>query len=527
MRKILWVTVLLLALLCCTCASADTSYSLSPCPGTVEIPDAKFIVLTRDNLTSHPDLLSRIGTTAEQLTADWDDRGVVLQAWFQSKTPDSCLEISVRQDADSKLYYDLVNHSSDQGWKSFISSHKGGSAYEEQGYSLREVAKKQQANKNYFLRFQYKRTTDEKIYWGYVAKTVACGYTLVFDYQVYNRGLRAGDQTQLNRIVNTLDLADTSGSPTGNTAAIESTGNAILQITVNPPVETNTDTFTVEGRTVPGAEIVGVLMNQEMNEKNDEAENFYATADQKSGNFKLKVTLPYEKKWLLTLALMVNDNMEDFKAFPMIEYSKTLLPLTFDSPFPDMLTADETVISGTTEKAVNIQCIVTDGGKTNFIKEVRTNGTGRFSFKVPTAYEADYNFTLVFSKKGFDTRRYTFDASRSLSEEERRESIKKSAIRPNYSALTDKAEKYLHQVMGYNLYVTDVQQSGEEWIIVAAMTKNGEKYKNIVYFTANEDPGLEIGSRCLMYGEYVGSYIIQVEDGGEQYPAFNLLFAVK
>ena len=526
MRKILWVTVLLLALLCCTCAAADTSYSLSPCPGTVEIPDAKFIVLTRDNLSSHPDLLSRIGTTAEQLTADWDDRGVVLQAWFQSKTPDSCLEISVREDADSKLYYDLVNNSADPNWKSFINSHKGGSAYEEQGYSLREVAKKQQANKNYFLRFQYKRTTDEKIYWGYVAKTVARGYTLVFDYQVYNRGLRAGDQTQLNRIVNTLDLSDTGGSSTGNTAESE-TGTVFLQITVNPPVETNTDTFTVEGRTAPGAEVVGVLMNQEMNENNKDPENFYITADQKSGNFKLKITLPYEKKWQLTLAVMVNDNVEAFKAFPMIEYSKTLLPLTFDSTVPDMLTADETVISGTTDKGVTVQCIVTDGGKTNFTKQIRTNGTGRFSFKVPTANEADYHFTLVFSKKGFDTRRYTYDVSRSLSEEERRESIKKSAIRPNYSALTDKSEKYLHQVMGYNLYVTDVQQSGDEWIIVAAMTRNGEKYKNIVYFTAVEDPGLEIGSRCLMYGEYVGSYIVQVDDGGEQYPAFNLLFVVK
>ena len=522
MRKILWITVLLLALLCCTCAAADTSYSLSPCPGTVEIPDSKFIVLTPDNLGSHPDLLSRIGKTAEELTADWESRGVIMQAWFQSKTPDSCLEISVREDADSKLYYDLVNHPSDQNWKSFLNSHKAGSAYEDAGYSLREVAKKQQANKNYFLRMQYKRTTDEKVYWGYVAKTVARGYTIVFDYQVYNRGLRAGDQTQLNRIVNTLDLSDASTS-----AAAEGAVTDFLQIITNPPVETNVDTFTVEGRTIPGAEIIGVLMNQEMQEKNAEPANFSTIADQKSGYFKLKVTLPYEKKWLLTLTVMVNDQMEVFHAFPTVTYSKTLLPLTFDSPVPDMLTADETVISGTTDKGVTVQCIVTDGGKTNFTKQVRTNGTGRFSFKVPTAYEADYHFTLVFSKKGFDTRRYTYDVSRSLSEEERRESIKKSAIRPNYNALMDKSEKYLHQVMGYNLYVTDVQQSGEEWIIVAAMTRSGEKYKNLVYFTASEDPGLEIGSRCLFYGEYVGSYVVQVEDGGEQFPAFNLLFVIK
>ena len=522
MRKILWVTVLMLALLFCACAAADTSYSLAPCPGSVEIPDAKFIVLTRDNLSSHPDLLSRIGKTEEQLIADWEERGVVIQAWFQSKTPDSCLEISVREDADSKLYYDLVNHSSDQGWKSFINSHKGGSAYTEEGYSLRDVAKKQQANKNYFLRLSYKRTAEDKVYWGYVAKTVARGYTLVFDYQVYNRGLRAGDQAQLNRIVNTLELSDT-----GSGAAGSSSSSGFLQITAAPPVETNEDTFTVEGRTVPGAEIIGVLMNEETNPSNSKPANFTAVADQKNGSFKLKVALPYEKTWLLTLTVMRGDTMEDFHAFPMITYSKTLLPLTFDSPVPDMLSSDETVISGTTDKGVTVQCIVTDGGKTNFTKQIKTNGTGRFTFKVPTAEEANYHFTLVFSKKGFETKRFTYDVSRSLSEEERRESIRKSAIRPNYNALMDKSEKYLHQVMGYNLYVTDVQQSGDEWIIVAAMVRSGSQYKNIVYFTASEYPKLEIGSRCLIYGEYVGSYVVQVEDGGEQFPGFNLLFVVK
>ena len=517
-RKILWVTVLLLALLCCTCAAADTSYSLAPCPGTVEIPDAKFIVLTPDNLTSHPDLLSRIGKTAEQLTSDWEERGVIMQAWFQSKKPDSCLEISVREDADSKLYYDLVNHSADQNWKSFISSHKDGSAYAADGYSLREVTKKQQANKNYFLRLQYKRTTDEKVYWGYVAKTVARGYTIVFDYQVFDRGLRAGDQTQLNRIVNTLSLSE---GGTGGGSSVSESGK--LNIITNPPVETNLDTFTVEGQTIPGLEVIGVLMNEE----SPEPTRFYATANEKNGNFKLKVTLPYEKTWLLTLIVVDGDVQKDFHAFSPVKYSQTLLPLTFDSPVPETLTANETVISGTTDKGVTVQCIVSDGGKTNFTKQIRTNGTGRFTFKVPTADEADYHFTLVFSKKGFDTKRLTFDASRSLSEEDRRAAIQKSAVRPSYSNLMNKSEKYIHQAMGYNLYVTDVQQSGEEWIIQAAMVRSGAQYKNIVYFNADEDPGLEIGSRYLMYGDYIGSYVVQADDGAEQFPGFDLLFVIK
>ena len=146
---------------------------------------------------------------------------------------------------------------------------------------------------------------------------------------------------------------------------------------------------------------------------------------------------------------------------------------------------------------------------------------------MPTADEADYHFTLVFSKKGFDTKRLTFDASRSLSEEDRRAAIQKSAVRPSYSNLMNKSEKYIHQAMGYNLYVTDVQQSGEEWIIQAAMVRSGAQYKNIVYFNADEDPGLEIGSRYLMYGDYIGSYVVQADDGAEQFPGFDLLFVIK
>ena len=134
---------------------------------------------------------------------------------------------------------------------------------------------------------------------------------------------------------------------------------------------------------------------------------------------------------------------------------------------------------------------------------------------------------VVFSKKGFDTKRLTFDASRSLSEEDRRAAIQKSAVRPSYSNLMNKSEKYIHQAMGYNLYVTDVQQSGEEWIIQAAMVRSGAQYKNIVYFNADEDPGLEIGSRYLMYGDYIGSYVVQADDGAEQFPGFDLLFVIK
>ena len=526
-KKAIFLLLVLLIAVFCAAAAADTAYSLSPCPGTVTIPDANYIVLTPDNVRSHPDLLTTIGKTADELISDWEDRGVVLQAWFQSKKMDSCLEISVRQDDDSSMYYDLVNHPSDNGWKTFISSHKGTSAYAEEGYSIKEAEKKQQAGKNYFLRLKYKRTTESKVYWGYVAKTVARGYTVVLDYQVYDRGLRSGDQNQLNKITNTIQLheggaATPSGSPSSSDSGSASSSSAYLQITSEPPVETNSDTFTVEGRTAPGARVIGVLMRI----NSADPVLFYADANAKSGDFKMKVTLPEENIWLMTVNVELNGEIINEHAFSTTTYKKTIIPITFENDVPEVLTADETIVSGVTDKNVTIQCIVTNG-ISNFEKQITTNGTGKFNFKIPTAKEANYHFTLVFSKKGHDTKRFTHDASRNLTDEDRKAAIRKEAIKPGYSNLTRNLDKYVNKVMGYNLYIANIQQQGSEWIITAAMVKNNSGYRNVIYFLTDEEPALEIGSQHLMYGTCIGPYVFQSEEGTEQYPAFDLLFVAE
>ena len=78
--------------------------------------------------------------------------------------------------------------------------------------------------------------------------------------------------------------------------------------------------------------------------------------------------------------------------------------------------------------------------------------------------------------------------------------------------------------MGYNLYIADIMQNGNEWIIKAAMVKNNSGYKNFMYFLTGEDPGVEIDSQMLMYGTCIGPYVIQSEEGDQSYPAFDLLY---
>ena len=529
MKKACLLLFLVLLTLVCAAAAADTVYSLSPCPGSVTIPDDKYIVLTPDNVSSHPDLLAKLGKTQEELIADWEDRGVILQAWFQGKKLDSCLEIVVRQDADSASYFDLVNHPKDTaGWKAFLSSHKGAAAYAEEGYSIKEAEKKQQAGQNYFLRLKYKRTLDSVIYWGYAAKTVARGYTVLLDYQVYDRGLRTGDQNQLNKITNTIQFhdGDTTAVTTSSGSSTEPSSSpaaqSYLQIVTGPPSETSSDTFTVEGRTTPGARVIGVLMRI----NSADPVLFYADANAKNGDFKMKVTLPEENTWLMTMNVEVNDQIVSEQAFSTTTYKKTIIPVTFENEVPETLTADETVISGVTDKTVTVQCIVTNGIST-FEKQITTNGTGKFTFKVPTAREASYHFTLVFSKKNHDTKRFTYDASRNLTDEDRKAAIRKEAIKPGYSTLTRNLDKYVNKTMGYNLYIADIQQQGEEWIITTAMVKNNNGYRNYIYFLTDTEPELEIGSQRLMYGTCIGPYVFQSEDGTEQYPAFDLLFVAE
>ncbi|MBR0513839.1 MAG: hypothetical protein IJK06_06260 [Clostridia bacterium] len=517
MRKAVFLLIVLVFLAAVSYAAADTEYSLSPCSGSVTISEDKFIILTPDNLGEHTEVLTRIGRTSDQVRSDWEDRGVVLQAWFNNKQLDSCLEVIVRQDEDARNYYDLVNHSSDAGWKTFLASHKGDNAYKADGYDIKEVEKKQKNLEfhNFLLQLKYKRTTNDKTYWGYAFKTVAKGYTVVLDYQVYDRGLRTGDLNALNKIVNTLRFFE-GGTETADTGY---SGSVSLQITTPPPTETSSDTFTVEGRTVPGAHLIGVLMRI----NSAEPVLFHTDANARSGDFKLKVTLPEENVWLMTINVDMNDKIVAEQVFETTTYKKTLIPITFSSGIPEVLSADETVISGVTDKGVTIQCIVTNGTNT-FDKTIKTNGTGKFNFKIPTQLEATYHFTVVFSKKGYDTKRFTGNAARNLNEEERKAAIKKEAIKPGYSTLCRNLESYIGKIMGYNLYIAEVMQNGNEWIIKAAMVKNSSGYKNFMYFVTSEDPAVEADSQMLMYGTCIGPYVIQTDEGNQNSPAFDLLF---
>ena len=520
-RKSLLIILLLLLTAVCACAAADTEYALTPCSGKMSLNEDSYIILTPDNLSDHPDLLSSIGKTKEELLADWTERGVQLQAW--TKKMDACLEVTVIQDAEAKQYYDLEQQTRATR-NEYLQLHKGDSRFSAEGWTIMKLEWKKQKLGGNFLKFEYKRESGTRSWRGVVRKTVRNGYTVMLDYQVFDRLPRGTDENYLNKIANTVEFesVDPSSADLGNSGSEGSTVSAsasgLLQVTAAPPSETNEGTFTVEGHTTPGAHLIGVVMRW-----SSSTPLKFETDATKAGNFKLKITLPEEGVWLLTLNLEINGSIVAEEIFDTTTYSKTLLPVTLDAEVPEELTGDELVISGVTSKGVTVQCIVSNGTST-FDKTIRTNATGVFKFKVPTAEEGEYDITLAFSKKHFNSNRITRTARRNMTAEDSKNHTAASAIHPSYTVLVKKLDTYIGQSMVYTAYITDVRQNGDEWIITAALRKNNSGYSDFLVFMTGDDPGLEVDSQVKLYGKCIGAYQVQSEEENITYPGFDYLF---
>ena len=536
-QKSLLIAIILVLVACCAAAAADTEYELKPCSGKMAIDENSYIVLTPDNLADHPDLLRNIGKTKDELLADWEARGVQLQAW--TKKMDACLEVTVIQDEESAQFYDLERQTR-QVRNDYLNLHRvSNKKYIQDGYSFTDLKWKKQKLGGNFLTFEYKRLNDDGLCRGLMRKTVRNGWTIVLDYQVFNRLPRKTDENNLNKIANTIQFEEIEPAPLDTSSyagtegsegaegtevqtVVNGTASGLLKITVPPPAETNMDTFTIEGQTTPGAHLIGVAMRWSASTPLK-----FTTDATKAGNFKLKVTLPDEGVWLVTLNLEVNGAIVAEEVFDTTTFSRTVLPVTLAEEVPEKLTSNEFVLSGVTSKGVEIQCIVTNTAAPDhpFNDACKTNGTGKFKFKIPTAAEGTYDFTLVFSKKGYNTKRLTWTAVRSLSEQEIQAKSTAKAIHPGYANLNKKLESYIGQTMVYKVHIADVQQNGDDWIITAALKKNKKGYSDFLIFETTKDPELMTDAQVKIYGICIGSYPVQSEEGDTSYPRFEYLYA--
>ena len=558
MRKLLFVILVALLAAACTAALADTEYSLSPAPAVVRLKDNRTVV-TAETLGDHPELLTVIGMSKEDTLADWESRGVVFQAWSEinpktwsaSKSKYTCLEICVLQDGDASQFPDMIHAEDRTVWASYEESCKANlSAL---GYTFQAMEKPQKsAEGNRYLLLLYKRTTDSGEYRGYMARTVFNGYTIVFDLKAYNQKPVPGTHdNELYRVIKTLADSGTAGLPavsgetpdgTADISSGEGTenddgtgtanydGTGRLDITVGPPRETNTNTFTVEGVTAPGAQVIGVMMKSVGDPM---PQRFETTAHAKNGSFKLKMTIPEneESVWLMTLNVYESAESNTIiadKVFDFTTYKKTLIPCELDEPVPEKIYADELVIQGTTMKAVEVQCIATNSaGQTVFSPNpIHPNGTGRFTFKIQLDDEDVYSISLVITKKGYDVNRQSFTVQRFLTDEARQDQIRTKAEKNlGYGTFRSRIEQYVGKITKFNVWITAIDQIGDEWRITAAGAKTGDHYSQLLmYFTQEEPPfSVDAEKKLTLYGKCLGLYQIQSEESVESIPSLDLL----
>ena len=552
LRKIIFIVMLVLMTALCASAMAKTEYSLAPAPAEVSIPDpgdnrAWAFVVNADTLGDHPELLTVLGSSKEEILADWEARSVLFQAWrnVSGKTPE-CLEVSVVQDENAAQYPDLIHTTDKAVWKAYKESYISGESWSALGYRFRSYDQKTAEGKQYIL-LKYTRSAASGNYRGYMARTVFGGYTLVFDIRAYNHDVTEERAKDLYYIVNSLREGTASGeaaaapeaSPAAETPADASIGGSPetaeavatpvpevpLEVSVEPPLETNTNTFTVEGVTGPGLHVIGVLMRI----NSADSLRFETDAHARTGVFKLKVTIPADEEnvWLMTLNVLEGEKVVADKVFNTTTYRKTLIPVTLDEPVPETVYADELVIKGTTMKGPQVQCLVTDSSaKTIFDKTVQPNGTGRFTFKIPMKEEDQYGITLVFNKKGYESKRFSYTVSRFLTDEARQALIRKQAQNIGYGALTARIDQYVGKMLKFNVWILSIEQVGDEWHILAAGAKTGENhYTQKMRFISEQEPSFAVEEKHLLYGNCIGPFTVESEEGVEEsIPSLDLLF---
>jgi len=503
MRKMLLWLVALAALLICTPAMAET-YIIDELYASIAIPD-DYIVLTERNLANYDQWLRARGTSMDAALADFQARGVKLQAWAEEE--DICFELRAVQNQRTEMIFD-VNEQSEAVRRDYRTSHYPGNEYA--GYDFSTSEWKNTGENGRFLILKYiMRDNSEILYRGLMRRTIRNGYQIDLDLQVYGRKTTDKDNSKLNKIWDTFDFIEIQPMPPKAAARIA--------ITDEPPAETNEKSFKIEGTAESGVKFTAVVMRL-----NDPEPFLVEATANKSGQFSLPVTLPKDGVYVITLVAEYQDNEVLELVYP-VTYQSTLLAVNFTTEPGEVSTQDSVKFAGTGEPGASIQVFVNSEA---FVTKKVTN-EGKFSITVDANEEGPYEVTLVFSKKGLADRRFTFSFTRKWTDADMLAYLKKQSISPTYAQLIDGMEKYEGRIMSFRSYILDVSPSGDEYIVRMALNRKNGKYSNIILVTTGQEPNFAEGERVMMYGTCEGMSLSTgtVDDDVEEesYPCFALL----
>lgn len=490
MRKLL-LSLLLVSLLFISSALCET-YVFPQINAAVDLPSNTYeLVLTPGNLSEHTAYLTAQNMDYDATLNAFESEGVLLKAL--DTDGGRTLVITALADVDAQTYFDL-NKQDDDMRREFRVSHTDGSGYGVLGYTYSSAAwKNYNGTLQRFLQTKYTLHRDGiQVCAGYQRRTIRNGYTITLDMQVEGRSAKDADNTALEKVLKAFSFTEILPMPE---LPIK------LSLTSAPPTETDSDTFTVKGKSAKNAAITVTVISL----GNAGSRSFTKSADA-NGSFSVKTTLPAQGTYSVTITAESAGAIPAQRIFATT-YQRGLLPVDLHS-VPGETLSDTTVISG--ETASGAKTTVSVSGP---ITTDKSSTKANFNISVDTSKEGTYTFVVTITKKGLNSRSFSYTATRTYTEAERLEKIRKSAKKIDYSNL--KKDSSQGKTVGYSGYITQIEETiANEWVITFALSKSGENYKNILYVIANAEPQFAPGEKVKLYATVNGTYSL-LNDKGE------------
>lgn len=515
MRKLLLISILTLCLLLPAMALAeDQQVALPAIPAVLLLPEGVYNpVLIPDNLKDNgPFILSR-GGTVEGWEEEFKTKGILLKAYDDKNR--RLLVVTGLQDEDGQRFGDIDLQTADTRAE-YRRLYLDDGPFSVQGYRVDSAEWKNFKQVGRFLMIKYSyRQGGEVLHRGFARRTVKNGLSIMVDMQVFGRALKAGDNTALNKVFDTLAFTGNVGEGVAMPVFLNESSTA--------PKETNKSSFTMSGMTRSGAKLTATLLLF----SNTKPANFTAQADAK-GNYSLPITLPGDGVYMLTL-LVESEGLEPLEKTYPVNYSRNLLPVEFTSQLPETLTQDKYTISGVTDPATSVQMVV--NGKS---ASKKSNGRGEFSFSVNTKEEGEYIVRLSFQKGSLDIRTFDITAVRgAASPGDQAGAVtgtggavaaqdQGEALSPSYTDLIAKADTYDGRLLTYDGFVTQIEQQAGDYVISLALRKGPAGYADTVILVADSDPGYAVDSKIRVYGILEGLGAEGADSAEHSYPKLRV-----
>lgn len=500
MRK--WFFCLLCALLLMAASTAMAEvFTFSDIHASIDIPVDYEVVLTPYNLSANSSWMETHNLDYDATMNEFEADGILVKAYDAENS--RVFVLTAVQDLDARTYFDL-NNQDEAMRKEYRTNHTNGIGYSTLGYSYSSAKwANYKSTTLRFLQTKYSlRQEGQQVCTGYQRRTIRNGYTITLDMQVRDRAAKDADNAALEKLMKTFQFTEILPMPEVPTK---------LSITSAPPTETNSDTFTVKGKSDKDAAITVTVMSL----SGSSSKNYTATAG-KNGAFTVKVTLPSQGVYSVTVAA-ASGELKSSQRLYSVTYQKGMLPVDITLS-PGTVLTDSTVISGSTIGGAKTQLSVS--GPVNFSK---TSTSKTFKFTVDTSAPGTYHFVLAVTKKGLVDRTFTYTGERTYTEAEQDAKVRSSAKKVTYAQLS----KNISEGKSVSLtgYVVSINPSINEWVITLAMTKSGTTYKNHVYVISKTDPHVAVDSKVQLYGIYSGKYSVLDSDGNvKTYPRVDVTF---